>query len=98
MGTSENEQAKNAFLEGKTGAEKMLVFTKSSLWRSIYPQVGDWVLNNYERWEAEKEEWFTEALIATIPDDMIPAHNLELLGGVDGRRRSSFAERMSFVK
>ena len=88
---SGNFQAQSSFLNGKTDAEKMHIFKRNvRLWQSIYPQVSDFVLNNWERWEEEKEDWFSEKLVASIPDDMIPKPNLEALGGAEGRRRSTF--------
>jgi hypothetical protein len=96
---SGNEQSQSYFLDGETDAEKMLIFgCNNRHWNSIYPQVSEFVFTNYGRWEEEKEDWFTEALISSIPDDMIPARNLELLGGAGGRRRSSLGEQIGIVQ
>jgi hypothetical protein len=92
---SGHELARSYFIEGKTDAEKMQIFTNNvRQWQSIYPKVADWVLNNYDRWEEKKEEWYNEAVVASIPDDMLSVRNFEALGGIEGRRRSSFAEQI----
>jgi hypothetical protein len=42
------------------------------LWESIQGEVKAWLKANYTRWLAEKPAWFTPALIAKIPDDLLP--------------------------
>ena len=46
---------------------------------------------NYEVFEAEKPDWWTELLTSTIPDDFIPKVELKALEeeGVDGKRKRS---------
>jgi hypothetical protein len=91
---SGTDQARNNFLNCKTDAQKCRIFLiNTRYWKAVYPQLSEWVFINFERWQVEKEEWFTEDLIARIPDEMIPARNLELLGGVL-RRRSSLKEQL----
>jgi hypothetical protein len=51
-------------------------------WDSIRDEILAFTHANWARWQAEKPDWFTEQLIATIPDEFIPR--------VDkGRKRSS---------
>ena len=59
------------------------VFTNSKHhWISIEDEVKAWVEANWERWEEEKPEWFTDALKAQVPVEFIPATG-------DARRRES---------
>jgi hypothetical protein len=51
-------------------------------WKSIEGEVRAWVESNWERWEAEKQEWFDEAMRARVPVEYIPEAG-------DARRRES---------
>jgi hypothetical protein len=60
---------------------------------SIRDDVKAWTLENWERWEEEKPEWFSDAWKAKIDDDMIPPASLRRLnGGGSQRRRSSLGD------
>ncbi len=41
-------------------------------WRTIRQDVKRWVLENYGKWKLSQPIWFTEDLIARIPEDFIP--------------------------
>ena len=92
--------AKSYFVDGRDEATKAMIFTNSiELWRDIEDDVEAYVRCNWERWEADKPEWFNENFKSTVPDWMIPAANLEamnrrasLLGGL-GRRKSIAAQQ-----
>ena len=52
-----------------------------------------WTLENWERWEEEKLEFFNDAWKASVDDDMIPPASLRKLnGGASQRRRSSLED------
>ena len=61
-------------------------------WRAIRGEVKGWVLENFWRWEEEKPTWMTEAWLAKLPSDMIPAEAKKNVAGISDRerRRSSF--------
>jgi hypothetical protein len=60
------------------------------LWESdIGADVKAWTLENWERWEEEKPEWFTPVIRATAPDEYIPPRFLVELGGFNRERRGS---------
>jgi hypothetical protein len=62
-------------------------------WLSIRPDVKDWTIENWERWEDEKPPFFTDAWKAGVDDDMIPAESLRRMnGGGSARRRSSLGD------
>jgi hypothetical protein len=56
-------------------------------WLSIRGEVKLWVKCNYTKWVQEQPSWFTAGLVAKIPDDMIPLHNL--LNEVEAKRNKS---------
>jgi hypothetical protein len=54
-------------------------------------------LENWERWEEEKPEFFNDNFQASVDDDMIPADSLrEMKGGGGKRRRSSLGVQLGF--
>ena len=83
------------FVSGQTDEKKKQIheFNKKQ-WASIRGDVKAWTLENWERWEEEKPEWFTAAFKASVDDDMIPPASLRRLNGGGGsvRRRSSLGD------
>ena len=80
------------------------VFTFSEeLWRPIRPQVQAWLRSRFRMWKQTKPAWFTDALVACIPTDMLPVRDAKRLNAqAPGGRRStvhdadaSLAQRMS---
>ncbi|GMI51962.1 hypothetical protein TeGR_g223 [Tetraparma gracilis] len=63
-------------------------------WLSIRPDVKAWTMENWERWEEEKPEFFNDAFKATVDDDMIPPASLRKLNAGSSRRRSSLGDQM----
>jgi hypothetical protein len=61
-------------------------------WASIRDDVKQYTMENWERWEEEKPEWFNDAFKAGIDDDMIPPESLRKLNGGSQRRRSSLGD------
>jgi len=85
------------FSEGKTDAAKSIVFiAKKSLWAGIKDDVKAWCLENWERWEEEKPEWFNEMFQGAVDDDMIPDASLiqMRLKARGERRRSSIFKKV----
>ena len=44
----------------------------SSYYESIRGEIGQWVRENWETWNEEQPEWFTDRVKASVPKDMIP--------------------------
>ena len=73
------------------------------LWRPIRPQVQAWLRLRFKTWRQTKPAWFTDALIACIPTDMLPVSDAKRLSAqAPGGRRStvhdadaSLTQRMS---
>jgi hypothetical protein len=86
----------NRFLTGETDGVKALVFTTNvKLWTGIRCDVKAWTMENWERWEEEKPEWFNDAWKARVEDDMIPPARLremKMNGSASRRRRSSLGD------
>ena len=94
------QQAMSYFLMHSDDASKSLVFThQTDLWKKIEPEVQEWTLANWHKWEKERPAWFTETFKESVPNHMIPKVALEGLnkmsvGGVR-RRNSVFPARLS---
>lgn len=70
------------FQEAKSDRERFDIFLiHHSYYASITVEVREWVRDNWDRWNEEQEEWFTERLKASVPEDMIPAREPEDLEG-----------------
>jgi hypothetical protein len=83
--------------EGATDASKMGIHTfRRRLWTHLRPEVKEWTLANWARFEREQPDWFNAALISQVDDDMIPPGSLEGLVRAGGgkRRKSSVSERV----
>ena len=82
------------FVSGQTDEVKKRIFEHNTKqWMSIRDDVQAWTLENWERWEEEKPEFFNDAWKASVDDDMIPPASLRKLNsGASGRRRSSLGD------
>ena len=60
-----------------------------SSYKSVNKELKDWLSENWERWEEEKEDWFTAKMISKIPIELLP-EKFSIKIGVDvkGRRKS----------
>ncbi len=90
-----NDWAMSFFLKGDTDAKRVKPLRlNTNKWKKIRPEMKEFVLENWERWEEEQPEWFTAGWKSRVPDDMIPDSSLKELKDAGGgrRRRSSFAE------
>jgi len=92
-----NMWIQNFFLKGETDKIKAEIFSMNPhCWKSIRPQVRGWLLDNWDRFEDEKPEWFDEVFMASVDDDMMPPDALRKLKLKSGgaRRRSSLGEKL----
>jgi hypothetical protein len=85
------EWVQSYFVSGTQDAVKKRVLENNKmLWLPIREEVKEWVLENWEIWEEEEPDWFTDpAWKALVDDDMIPTSRLGELGGKKNRRRAS---------
>jgi hypothetical protein len=99
---------KDTFISLKTGFEscqeyfesndeetKMEVFSDNRrLWSRIEPELRQYLSDNWERWELEQPEWFTDRWRQSLDDDMLPAAELrrQKMEGGGQRRKSSVGE------
>jgi hypothetical protein len=71
------------FKDGINDATKSLIFKYSRHhWDSIKDEVGKWVELNWNKWEEERPEWFTDQRKALVPVEFIPTTG-------EARRRES---------
>jgi hypothetical protein len=69
-----NEWAQKFFLEGETDkAKSKTVRLNKKKWEPIKEPVRESVQENWWTWKDETPDWFTDAWIAKVPDDFIPA-------------------------
>jgi hypothetical protein len=84
------------FNTSKTDYQKIWIFsTHPSYYASIEVEVKAFVHDNWNIWQADKPDWFTETAVSTIPDRFIPVAEVERLNkesGAGKRRRSSAAD------
>ena len=68
----------------KTDEMKMEIFTNNEVkWAHYKDEVREFTHANWARWKEEKPAWFK---VETVPDQFIPAVELELLGSKRKRR------------
>jgi hypothetical protein len=83
------EWAQKFFLEGKENHVKSKTARlNEKKWEPIKATVKEWVHENWWTWKEENPDWFTDAWIAKIPDDFIPAEESRV-ALQEMRRRSS---------
>jgi hypothetical protein len=85
------------FLKGDTDAKRVkpLRLNKNK-WKKIRPEMKEFVLENWAKWEEEKPAFFTAVFKRRVDDDMVPAGELrrQVAEGGGQRRRSSLGEIM----
>jgi hypothetical protein len=84
----------NYFLHnhGNDELRAQIFFCNQELWRPIRPQVQAWVRLRFKIWKQTNPAWFTQALMAGIPTEMLPPRDskrLEAQAQAQGRRHSS---------
>ena len=59
------------------------------MYESINKELKIWLSEKWERWEEEKEDWFTAKMIGKIPSELLPEQFSRKLGvDAKGRRKS----------
>ena len=74
----------------KMTKDKFIVFKRhKSYYKRIDEELKEWLVENWEKWENDKEDWFTAKMIGKIPSELLPEKFTRKLG-VDekGRRKS----------
>ena len=88
---------KSGFAGGATDIQKSYIHGYNrKLWMSIRGDVKAWTLENWERWEEERPEWFNNEFKGKLDDDMIPVESLRRMNEGGGRRRSSLGDVLGF--
>jgi hypothetical protein len=90
--------------DGADERRARLFFVNQELWRPIRPQVQVWLRSRFIFWRRTKPAWFTAALLASIPTDMLLPRDAARLAMAQGGRRStihddgtSLASRLSLA-
>ena len=77
-----------------TDDQRVSIFKKHpSYYSSIENELQAFVGDHWLIWQADRPDWFTDDIIATIPDRFIPADEVERMNRESGRgqrRRNSF--------
>lgn len=58
-------------------------------WSAYKEDVKEWTMKNWHEWSKTKPAWFTDVLIARVPDEFIPKVEVERLDAAapGGQRR-----------
>jgi hypothetical protein len=80
--------------------KKVTVGHSEAQWLKIREDVKKWVFDNWERWEEEQPEWFTERWKSRIPDDWLTRAELQrrrMISGGSRRRKSSLVDLQQVI-
>ena len=89
--------------DGHDECRAQIFYVNEELWRPIRPQVQAWLRSRFKVWRRTKPAWFTAALLASIPTDMLPPRDATWLAKARGQCPSihdagaSLAQRLSLV-
>ena len=73
----------------ETDKERIYVFSKHrSYYKTIEKEIKEWLSENWDKWEDEKEDWFCSKNLSRIPVDLLPEKIVTKYGGTSGERRS----------
>jgi hypothetical protein len=75
--------------DGNEERRARIFYNNEELWRPIRPQVQAWLRSRFKVWRRTKPAWFTAALLASIPTDMLPPRDAARLATAQGGRRST---------
>ena len=76
--------------DGNDELRAHIFYSNQELWRPIRPQVQAWLRSHFKTWRRTKPAWFTEALVACIPTDMLPVRDAKRLSAqAPGGQRST---------
>ncbi len=86
-----SEFVMNHFLDnaGNDELRAEIFMSNLGMWRPIRPQVVAWLRVRFKIWKREKPPWFTAAVCARIPTDMLPTSASRWLDKQAGGRRST---------
>jgi hypothetical protein len=56
---------------GDDEARIEILLENQHVWDLMREDVGAWVVANYPTWKLEAPTWFTSALVAAIPDELL---------------------------
>jgi hypothetical protein len=87
--------AMNKFLHSDLDSDKKFMITvNKNLWKPLAEEAKKWVHDNWDTWEEEQPEWFTEAWKKRLAVDWLSAaesrRQAMTAGRIGGKRRSSF--------
>jgi hypothetical protein len=74
--------------EGNDEARCAIFDMNVRIWMPIREEVKLWVNSKYHEWDQERPSWFTNGLVAKIPDDMLPVRKLVAAEGEAQQKRS----------
>ena len=58
---------------GTSDKERFYVFSKhKSYYKSIDKEIKVWLTENWEKWEEEKQDWFTARTVKRVPSYLLP--------------------------
>jgi hypothetical protein len=74
--------------DGNDELRAEVFYKNQELWRPIRPQVQAWLHSRFRTWRRTKPTWFTDALVTSIPTDMLPVRDAKRLSAqAPGGRR-----------
>jgi hypothetical protein len=86
------QYAHAVFHDNEDDEHRMAIFDfQQCKWESSRDEVREFTHSKWAGWKAEKPAWFTEEIIARVPDEFIPVAEVAALNAAHGgkRRRSS---------
>ena len=87
--TTGSEFLCDTWSNGTSDKERFYVFTKrESYFKSIEKELKEWLCENWDRWEDERDDFFSAKMINKIPSRLLPEHALKKLGGEKNRQKS----------
>jgi len=84
------------FRNAKTDKVKIAIFRRSiKKWRPIIGEVRMWVNGNFQRWEIEKPDFFSQKFILKIPDEVFSDADIARLRNQGLGRKSSMIDEIT---
>jgi hypothetical protein len=85
------ERVMNQFLDnaGDDELRAEICTNNEEMWRPIRDQVQAWVRSRFRAWKTERPAWFTDAVCASIPTDMLPPRDARRLTKQAGGQRTT---------
>jgi len=84
---------------GTADKERFHVFNKhKSYYKSINKELKEWLTANWDKWEEEKQDWFTAKMIGKIPSELLPNNVRKKLGSNVRERRKLMVAMIKIEK